>query len=138
MCDLRLALESHAAGLAALNRTEYDLREMRLALVAMRGLTEQIIAAPEEQPLLSELVVEDVRFHIAIITAAKNELMKKEILRLHLLNRVVSGPHQKPKSEERRRSVLSMHEKIYYAIERSDAVVAKTEMGVPFARADPL
>ncbi|MCX6949025.1 MAG: GntR family transcriptional regulator, partial [Opitutae bacterium] len=70
MSDLRLALESHAAGLAASHRTESDLREIQLALKAMQGLTEQIIAAPQEQALLSELIVEDVRFHIAIMAAA--------------------------------------------------------------------
>ena len=80
MCDLRLALESHAAGLAALNRTDADLSEIQFALEAMRRLTAEIASAPEEQPLISELVHEDVRFHIAVMTAAKNELMKKEIL----------------------------------------------------------
>src|ERR1043166_7703910 len=44
MCDLRLALESHAAGLAARRRGEGDLQEIRFALVAMQTLTEQIIA----------------------------------------------------------------------------------------------
>jgi DNA-binding GntR family transcriptional regulator len=135
MSDLRLALESHAAGLAASHRTESDLREIQLALKAMQGLTEQIIAAPQEQALLSELIVEDVRFHIAIMAAAKNDLMRKEILRLHLLNRVISSPArakftsgQKLKSEERRRAVQAMHEKIYDAILRSDVVAARNEM----------
>ena len=133
MSELRLALESHAAGLAALNRTEDDLREMMVALESMRGLTDRIIVAPEDHTLLAELVAEDVRFHIAIITAAKNELIKKEILRLHLLNRVVSGQgliknEQRIKSDDRRRAVLSMHEKIFDAIRRSDAVAANSEM----------
>ncbi len=135
MCDLRLALESHAAGLAAVNHTESDLHEMQFALSAMRRLTDQIIAADREQPLISELVREDVRFHIAVMTAAKNDLMKKEILRLHLLNRVVSGPSRtepivvkKTESDARRRAVLVMHEDIHAAIARSDAVAAKREM----------
>ena len=135
MCDLRMALEGHAAGLAALNHSERDLREIQFALGAMRQLTEQIIAAKDEQPLLAELVREDVRFHIAIMTAAKNDLMKKEILRLSLLNRVVSGPSRtaqaalkKPESDARRRAVLAMHENIYAAIEHTDAVAAKREM----------
>lgn len=135
MCDLRLALESHAAGLAAKNHSETDLREIEFALEAMRRLTDQIIAAPQEQPLLSELVKEDVRFHIAIMTAAKNELMKKEILRLHLINRVlvvVTSPGQtvvsKVTSDDRRRAVLAMHDAIYAAIAASDAVAAKRQM----------
>lgn len=136
MCDLRLALESHAAGLAALNHTEADLSEIRYALEAMRRLTEQIIAANQEQPLLAELVREDVRFHIAIMTAANNELMKKEILRLHLVNRVVSGTSagekqmvkKKAESDARRREVLAKHTDIYTAIAASDPVKAKREM----------
>src|SRR3954453_21922330 len=39
LCDLRLALECHAAGLAALNRTETDLREIGFALESMGRLT---------------------------------------------------------------------------------------------------
>jgi len=135
MCDLRLALEGHAAGLAALNHSETNLLEIRYALEAMRRLTEEIIQAPQEQPLLGELVREDVRFHIAIITAAKNDLIKKEILRLHLINRVQmvvvptgKVPKTKIESEARRRAVLAKHDDIYAAIVRSDAMGAKTEM----------
>lgn len=135
LCELRLALECHAAGLAATSRSESDLREMEFALDAMRRLTKRIIAADDEQPLLAELAREDVRFHIAIIKAAKNDLIKKEILRLHLLNRVVSGPAKseqttlkKSESDVRRRAVLAMHENIYAAIGRSAAAAAKREM----------
>ncbi len=45
MCELRLALEGHASGLAAMNRSQTDLGEIKLALGAMRRLTESIIAA---------------------------------------------------------------------------------------------
>ncbi len=65
MCDLRLALESHAAGLAASNRTEADLREIGFALEAMRRLTERKAAASKERSFAGrELVREDVHFHI--------------------------------------------------------------------------
>src|SRR3954465_2163028 len=91
-CELRLALESHAAGLAARNRTDVDLHEISLALEEMRRITNELVASGAVQKLIPGLVREDVRFHLAIISAAKNDLMKKEILRLHLINRVVSGP----------------------------------------------
>ncbi|HRE83852.1 MAG TPA: GntR family transcriptional regulator [Opitutaceae bacterium] len=134
MCDLRLALESHAAGLAARNHTESDLREIQFALTAMKRLTEQIARDASEQPLLAELIHEDVRFHIAVMTAAKNDLMKKEILRLHLINRVVSGtsmdkqPVPKVEADARRQSVLEKHQDIYTAIAASDPAAAKREM----------
>lgn len=91
MSDLRLALESHAAGLAAVNRTDADLSAIKFALDAMRFLTEKIVASDNEQPFLGALVRDDIRFHIAIMVASKNELMQREIMRLHLLHRVVSG-----------------------------------------------
>ena len=135
MCDLRLALESHAAGLAAMNHTEADLHEIQYALEAMRRLTESLAAAAQEQAILSELIREDVRFHIAIMTAAKNDLMKKEILRLHLINRVVSGPSSgepaaatKAIRDARRKAVMAKHDEIYAAITQSDAVAAKSSM----------
>lgn len=135
MSDLRLALESHAAGLAALNRTAGDLSEIKYSLEAMRRLSEQINAAKEEETLLGDLVKEDVRFHIAIMTAAKNELMKKEILRLHLINRVLMAkplpglpPVPKKDADARRLTVLAKHDEIYSAIARSNATEAKRAM----------
>ena len=136
MCELRLALESHAAGLAARDHDELELREMRFAINTMRSLTDRIQAGGEEQPLLSELVREDVRFHVALMTAAKNDLMKSEILRLHLINRVVSGPTpgesnpqlDRARRDERRQLVLAEHEAIYRAVEQSDAPAAKAAM----------
>jgi DNA-binding GntR family transcriptional regulator len=139
MCDLRLALEGHATGLAALNHSQADLREIKFALEAMRGLTERIIASEQEQPMLDELVREDVRFHIAIMTAAKNDLMKSEILRLHLVNRIVFGPFNsaaglpiqlatKPERDENRRKVMVSHDEIFDAIAQGNAAAAKSAM----------
>jgi DNA-binding GntR family transcriptional regulator len=102
----------------------------------MRKLTEKIVRAPEEEPLLSELRKEDVRFHVAIMTAAKNALMKKEILRLHLINRVVASPAPvgpdpvlaRSERDKRRGAVLLSHQEIYEAIRRSDVAAAKSAM----------
>ena len=136
ICDLRLALESHAAGLAARNRTESDLREIEYALTAMRTLTDKILKSPQEEPVLSALRTEDVRFHVAIMTAAKNLLMKKEILRLHLINRVVASPApagpdpvaDRRERDQRRRQVQKSHEEIFEAIRRADEPAAKAAM----------
>ncbi len=136
MCELRLALESHAAGLAARQRTETDLQEIGFALDAMRTLTEQVIASPADATLMQQLVREDVRFHLAIMTAAKNDLMKKEILRLHLINRVVAAPSTgtandvsvEKQEEALRRKVLASHVEIFDAIAAGNAVAAKKAM----------
>jgi len=133
---IRLALETYAAGYAAENHTGADLREMESALEAMRTLTAEVNRSPQEEPLLRELVLADARFHVAIMTAAKNELMKKEILRLHLINRVILGPNagmyrdpaQRPARDQRRLDVMSSHEEILAAIARRDAPGARAAM----------
>ncbi len=136
-CGLRLALESYAAGLAAQNRTPEELRELGLAVAAMRRLSERLIAGPEDdRATLDELIREDVRFHIGIIGAAKSDLLKKEVLRLHIINRVVSGPgptpgnakEEKASKDAHRKEIQASHEEIYQAIERGDAAAAKRAM----------
>lgn len=137
-CGLRLALESYAAGLAAQNRTAEELREIGLAVAAMRRLSEKLIADQvEDRATLDELIREDVRFHVGIIGAAKSDLLKKEVLRLHIINRVVSGPGPTPGNarivdkadkDAHRKAIQASHEEIYQAIERGDAAAAKGAM----------
>src|SRR3954469_23144071 len=100
----------------------------------MRRITNELVASGAVQKLIPGLVREDVRFHLAIISAAKNDLMKKEILRLHLINRVVSGPNPPGKTatlpdaddeNRHRRAVLASHGAIYKAIADGDAAEAK-------------
>jgi DNA-binding GntR family transcriptional regulator len=134
VCELRLALETHAAGLSARNRTAADLNEMKFTLQEMRALTDRVNAAKTEKPLIEELVKADIRFHIAVITGARNALIKKEILRLHVVHRIVGGcgdsapPPPKPARDVRRRAVMASHEAIFDAIARQDIPAAKHEM----------
>ncbi len=136
MCGLRFALESYAAGLAAENRSPEELAELRHALDEMGRLTEELAKQKvEDRDMLEALRREDVRFHIDVITAAKNDLLKKEVLRLHIVSRVVSGLKIGNENEEdaaqrgaRRRQIQSEHEEIYAAIERGDVASAKGAM----------
>lgn len=136
MCGLRLALEVYAAGLAAEMRTVEELHEMEDALEAMQKLTEQSTQPGADlDEIIKALRREDVRFHVAIISSAKSELLKKEVLRLHIINRVVSGlesvksgTRTKLETDARRRAVQSSHELIYRAIEASDVNAAKIAM----------
>jgi DNA-binding GntR family transcriptional regulator len=137
MCGLRLALESYAAGLAAENRTAEELQEMKQALEPMRELTGRLVAGSKrDQALIDEMRRHDVRFHIAVITAAKSELLKKEVLRLHIVSRVVAGPSpntgkpdpDKAADNAHRLEVQEYHDQIYHAIERGDAAAAKAVM----------
>lgn len=138
LCDLRLALEVHAAGLAARRRTETDLAGMQFALESLREVNARSLASPEINPFLGELIEADVRFHIAIITAAHNDLIKNEILRIHLLHRVVSTRPildvdrslevTKEQAIADNRTSMTSHEEIYAAILRQDAPGAKAAM----------
>lgn len=136
-CELRLALETHAAGLAARNHADADLHEIKLALEEMRGITAELRDGGALAKLIPKLAREDVRFHLAIITATKNDLIKKEILRLHLINRVVSSTPagdrsipraSNPEDLSHRGEVLKSHEEIYKAIAAGDAASAKKAM----------
>ncbi|HRI81797.1 MAG TPA: GntR family transcriptional regulator [Opitutaceae bacterium] len=139
ICEMRVALESHAAGLAAISRSQEDLAEMEYALQAMHPLSAKLREADrEDDDVISALIREDVRFHVAIMTAAKNDLMKKEIHRLHLINRVVSGPaamsqgartEAKATMDANRASVMAEHESIFRAISAGDSAAAKHAMG---------
>ncbi len=135
MCELRLALETYAAGLAARNRTPVELQEMRACLARMQECTDRLLASKEEpQEVLEKLLIEDIRFHVAIISSAKNRLLKKEVLRLHVINRVVAGPmpgradQEVGKGKNRRAAIQKCHDAIYHAIERGDVQAARATM----------
>ncbi|MDB6128330.1 MAG: transcriptional regulator, GntR family [Verrucomicrobia bacterium] len=130
LCGLRQALETYAAGLAAQNRSEAELEEIRSALEAMRVIVDKMVKTDNDNLLLGDLAREDVRFHLAIINVAKNELMKKEIMRLSLINRVVSShpPGKKRETIANRRKVFESHLEIFDAIARKNISAAKDAM----------
>ena len=133
LSELRLVLESHAAAQAARLRTAADLAAIRVSLEAMRDLTRRVIAARQRAPLQRELALEDARFHLAIIAAAQNRAMQREIVRLQLINRVLAGPAGAAEDTgddfaARRREVLAGHETIFAAIARRDVAAARSAM----------
>lgn len=132
LCGLRQALETYAAGLAAQNRTEEELAEVLSALEAMRAIVNKMGAkTANDRDILGDLAREDVRFHMAIIKISKNNLIRKEIMRLSLINRVVSAPPRSKKQVETlatRRKVLDSHQEIYEAIKHKDVALAKDAM----------
>jgi DNA-binding GntR family transcriptional regulator len=140
MSEVRQALESGAAGLAATHRTEADLKAIGASFDKMARAVETIAKDTKESfALLKEITREDIRFHLAILDAAGNDLLKKEILRLHLIKRVVSNlhpdmariqpsPSEKAKRDTRRGESLASHRKIYEAISKGDVLAAKSAM----------
>jgi DNA-binding FadR family transcriptional regulator len=134
-------LECGAAALAALRRSDEDLTEIQKAYDEMDGLCRTLAKAQqEEKSMLRELIRIDIRFHMGIITASRNDLMKKEIMRLHLIEHVAAGlfptamlqswPNRstREKREARRQESLSSHRKILQSIVNKDATAARTAM----------
>jgi len=129
MCELRVALESFAAELAALNRGPEDLVEMEDAVQQMSRLVAELDREPHKEQLVQELAQHDIHFHLAILKASGNGLLRNEVLRFHLFNKMVNinfrrisaGGVQDPNElaaggGERRRFVLECHRKIFEAI----------------------
>lgn len=135
-CGLRLALESYAAGLAAANRTEAELEEIRQALQAMKDIFATLSKRTDRDEYQAAMAREDIRFHMGIMAAAKNALLKDEILRLHLINRVVAGVTPmfavavdgESSLERRDFATLKEHTDIFNAIAAKDVAAAKTAM----------
>jgi len=90
LCEFRLALEVHAAGLAALNRRDVQLRNMKRILDEMTrlSLTTNRKNLKTEYGFPEEIAKQNVLFHMEIIESAHNWLFKEEIERLHLIERV--------------------------------------------------
>jgi len=139
LSGLRKALEGYAAGLAAEERSEAELQEIRFALEVLREQTEREIAAEQGQLAIDEGVREDAQFHIAIINAAKNDHLRREIVRLHLINglmcaRIALTRKEPATSSDRAdfiafsRNVHAEHQAIYEAIAQRDAVAAEAAM----------
>lgn len=124
MLELRTSVESDAAGLAALRRTDAHLSEMRSAL----GDFEQHVAT------IGETVAPDFRFHLTIAQATGNsyfiELMGHLGLGVIPRTRISSswlGVEQRAKHLEK---VNQEHQDIYAAIERRDPQAARAAMRI--------
>jgi len=135
-CGMRLALEVFAAGLAAVNRTDDDLRTIKHALERMRLFTQRLLeAVGPDATKIEPLVDEDVRFHMGVIAASKNGVIKREILKIQIVSRVVAfdTPSAQPATKmipdqntrAHRLNVLKEHEEIFNAIEKRDVLGAK-------------
>jgi len=124
MLELRTSVESEAAGLAALRRTDEHLREMRSALHDF----EQHLAA------VGETVAPDFRFHLAIAQATGNhyfsELMSHLGLEVIPRTRVSSSWLNVEQRAQHLHKVNQEHQDIYAAIERRDPEAARAAMRI--------
>lgn len=140
LCELRMILEVHVAGLAAQRRSEVELHEISVALEEMTRIINQLLSgvSGEETRLHAALMRADTQFHVAVMTAAKNELIRDEILRLQLINRVMAGATAvsggrviiDAAEAEHIRAIQANHEAIFRAIERREPEAARAAMEI--------
>jgi DNA-binding GntR family transcriptional regulator len=137
MSEVRLALETFSAEQAARNRTPDDIIDLEETYEEMQRLVTALEQESDSDPLLQELVKQDIRFHLSVLKAAGNSLLSSEVMRLHLLSRLVRmnvGKMTRGKevllvdSAERRRWVLGCHYKIYEAIKNGQPDAAREAM----------
>jgi DNA-binding FadR family transcriptional regulator len=115
--EVRLAVESRAAGLAALRRTDDDLTEMRRHLDAFR--------AAMDASDLSSLVLADVAFHESI-AACSNEIFLSVLKSLRVPG--VRSRHTSLAQHDRWPLVMRRHESIFDAIVLGEAQTAADRM----------
>jgi DNA-binding GntR family transcriptional regulator len=141
MCELRLAMESFAAELAAQNRGPEDLVEMEDALQQMSRFVTELEESPQKETLVPALAQHDIHFHLAILNAAGNSLLRAEVLRFHLFNKLVNINYPRITSggilesgdslagvSERRRYVFDCHRRIFDAIVSQQPETARNAM----------
>jgi DNA-binding GntR family transcriptional regulator len=136
ICELRLALEAHAAFLAAENRTELDVAHLARSLAALEKLTVDNVNSPPSEAMDVALANEDIKFHVAILSAGKNAAIKEEIFRLHLINRIASDQNGKrpdlgrtdEQLAQRRQVIFAEHKRIFEAVRDRRARDARDAM----------
>lgn len=136
LCEFRQALEGFGAFLAAERRSDNDLALIREHLEEMKTLSAKLTKAKDPLRHLPEMARVDGLFHLAIMAAAGNEMMHKDLIRLHLIFRVMAGRQQKTLQSlpndtvwrSRRREIQEEHEAIFTAIKVGDPVRARQAM----------
>lgn len=120
--ELRASVESDAAALAALRRSDDQLREMRRALDDFAVNLKAV----------GETVAPDFRFHLAIARATGNryfgDLMSHLGSAVIPTTRVSSARLRPERREQHLRKVNQEHLDIYAAIERRDPEAARAAM----------
>ena len=137
MCELRLALETFSAEQAARNHGPEEIIELEEAYEQMKSLMVDLEQNPNSAEIIQKLSQQDIRFHLSVLQAAGNRLLRTEVLRLHLFSRLVPMnlgvitrkiEEELANTSERRRWVLECHHKILIGIRNGDPLAARAAM----------
>lgn len=99
--QIRVAFEGTAARLAAMHRTEDDLALIEVNLSAGRQLAKTVGAKGWKDSEGAEFTTNDRSFHFLIVRAARNELLEREVSRLHLVNLTIGRSVREEKEMEK-------------------------------------
>jgi DNA-binding FadR family transcriptional regulator len=128
LMELRVALESEAAALAARRRSPAHRVELDEALGAF-------VRAVDDP---ARVVAADFAFHLAVAEAAGNPLLVELLLDVGphaiLLHRTQLGEHDSAADPEHRRLLVHEHRAVHDAVVRGDADAARAAMGVHLRR----
>jgi len=142
ICELRVALETHAAQLAAKRRTEEEVGNLQELIDAMRICLENggKPGSAKGEEMIRELAQLDVRFHFAIMEASRNRLIKSEAIRFQVIQGLIRLPDRlkapfarkkaQPWLEHRRdpSEVWKSHFSIFEAIRQQNPEKARDAM----------
>ena len=124
LLELRTSIESDAAGLAALRRSDADLRTLREALDDFAAHLQSA----------GDTVEPDLRFHSAIARATGNPCFGDTVAQLAMAiiptTRVSSARLERERRVRHLDKVNQEHEDIYAAIVRRDAEAARAAMRI--------
>lgn len=132
LSELRCAFECLAAELAAANRTRAELAIVEGSLNEMGEILKASAEGftTEKRDLLRTA---DIRFHVAIMTAAHNRKLYDEVLRLQVIHRL-NSPSARGKLQPEadlvnwQNSVFESHRRIFEAIRDHDQEGARRAM----------
>jgi DNA-binding GntR family transcriptional regulator len=133
--DLRLALESHAAGLAAAKRAARHLTNLRMLLEEQESRSGKKRSGELERAHAQNRVDGDLRFHPVVVEASQNDLLAKEIARLHLISEVFGclscndAMHPEDELAAQVDTEIAAHHEIFRAITLRNVAAAKAAMG---------
>lgn len=91
ICDLLQFLEGYAASLAATEVNPANRDSIQSAHCDMERAVEDFAATAPDESKAAAIARADARFHLAVINAARNDFLRREILRIHLIHRVGGG-----------------------------------------------
>lgn len=120
LLEVRQALESQAAYLAAERASEEDLRNIRKTIDDLREAVEAGRVAAEE----------DFRFHLAIVEAAHNPMLSEAVKLFsdRCLEGLYVSRSESIRMPGKSAEVLAEHERILRALEQRDAEAARAAM----------